>query len=61
MASERQTGEPRKGGDEHDAFSKRARALLCVFRKPGLAKAAKRSYNRRVRRAAVEVEPNEPA
>jgi hypothetical protein len=53
MASERQTGVPRKGGDEHDAFSRKARQALCVFDRPGIAKAAKRSYNRRVRREPV--------
>lgn len=50
MASERQTGVARRGGDEQDAFSRKSRASLCVFKKPGIAKAAKRTFNRRVRR-----------
>lgn len=52
MASERQTGEPAKGGDEHDTFSRWRRFLSS---RPGRHAAAKRSYNRRVRRQAVAV------
>jgi hypothetical protein len=51
MTSERQTGIPRRGGDEQDALSPRARKIHTVFGRPGAAKAAKRSFNRRVRRA----------
>lgn len=56
MTSVRNTGVLAKGGHEHDAFTPSWRRLLCGFGRPGAAKAAKRSYNRRVRRAAVEVE-----
>lgn len=42
--------EPAKGGFEQDAFSK-WRRLLCMFSKPGVAKAAKRQYNKRARKA----------
>lgn len=59
MTSERQTGEPRKGGDEHDAFSRAARRILGSFKRPGVAKAAKRAFNRRVRRQPVEVADTE--
>lgn len=53
MASEHQTGVPRRGGDEQDAFSMKARKLLCAFDRPGVARAAKRAYNRRVRHAKL--------
>lgn len=56
MASERQTGAPCKGGDEHDAFSRTARRLLCSFNRAGRAKSAKKSFNRRVRRQPVHTE-----
>jgi len=43
---------PTIDGDECDALSRKSRRLLCVFRKPGIAKAAKRKYQRRSRRIA---------
>ena len=56
MASERQTGIPRKGGDEYDALGG-ARRFYCCFKRPGVAKQSKRSYNRRVRRTPIEIDP----
>ncbi len=56
MAISRQTGEAPKGGDEVDAFSRKARALLLVFKRPGIARAAKRAFNKRVRKRPVEVD-----
>ena len=53
MTSPRQTNTPERGGDEVDAFSRKARRLLVVFRRAGVAKTAKRAFNRRVRRARV--------
>ncbi len=42
--------EPAKGEFEQDAFS-RWRKLLHMFKKPGVAKAAKRKYNKRARKS----------
>lgn len=52
MTSSRNTGEPTKGGDEYDAFSGRRR-VLNSFGRPGVAKAAKASFNRRVRKQPI--------
>lgn len=52
MTSERQTGEPTKGGDERDAFSGFRKRYL--HRRAGDMKGPKRSYNKRVRRQPVE-------
>lgn len=43
---------PTIDGDECDALSRKSRKLLCVFRKPGVARFAKRKYQRRSRRIA---------
>ena len=40
---------PAKSGDEQDALSRKSRQLLCVFQHAGVARAAKRSYARRIR------------
>lgn len=42
---------PMKGGDECDAFSS-TRLMHGCFHRPGNAKAAKRSYNKRARKTA---------
>lgn len=45
-------GHGRRGklsADEWDAFSSKARRLLCVFKKPGVAKKTKQQFNRRAR------------
>ena len=55
MTSSRQTGEPAKGGDEVDTFSQRARRLLLAFKRPRVARAAKRAFNKRVRKQRIEV------
>ena len=52
MTSPRNTGEPAKGGEEYDAFS-RYRRILSSFGRPGMAKAAKNSFNRRVRKQPI--------
>jgi hypothetical protein len=52
MASERQTGEPRRGGGEYDAFSRWCRSHLAGFGRPGYAKRFKQQYNQRVRHKA---------
>jgi hypothetical protein len=54
VVMERRTGVPRKGGDEQDALSPKARRILCAFKRAGTARAAKQSYNQRVRRSAHE-------
>jgi hypothetical protein len=41
---------PLKGGDEHDAFSRRARKVLCALSRPGVCKSAKKKYNKRFRK-----------
>lgn len=41
---------PARGGEEHDMLCAKCRRMLKT--KPGRAKAAKRSFNKRVRRAA---------
>lgn len=51
MASERQTGEPLKGGNEHDAFSRWRKVMIW---RPGQRASAKRTFNRRVRRQTIE-------
>lgn len=56
MTSSRATGVPQRGGDECDAFSRYARQVLCYLGRAGAVKAAKRSYNRRVRRSRVEMD-----
>ena len=43
--------ESMSGGDEFDALTG-WRRLLCVFKKPGIAKATKRKYSRRLRQKA---------
>lgn len=53
MTSEKRTGEPLKGGLEPDALTGWRRFLRL---RPGQRRAAKTSYNRRVRRQAVEIE-----
>ena len=40
MTSPRQTNTPERGGDEVDAFSRKARRLLKSFNRAGVAKAA---------------------
>lgn len=55
MTSPRQTNTPERGGDEVDAFSRKARRLLKSFNRAGVAKAAKRAFNRRARRAAISL------
>jgi hypothetical protein len=40
--------EPLKSGDEQDAFSG-WRKLLCVFKRPGVARKTKTRFSRRVR------------
>jgi len=40
--------EPLKSGDEQDAFS-RWRKVLCVFKRPGIARKTKARFSRRVR------------
>jgi len=45
---------PLSGGNEHDAFSKRARRMICAFKKAGVAKACKRKYNKRFRKAVKQ-------
>ena len=52
MTSSRRTGEPARGGDEHDAFSRKAKRLLCYLQRSGVAAAAKRAFNRRAQRRA---------
>lgn len=42
---------PMRGGDEQDAFGRRSKRLLCVFRKPHIRQWWKRHYSRRQRRA----------
>jgi hypothetical protein len=42
---------PESSGLETDAFSKRGRRIHTAFKRAGQAKAAKRSYNRRFRKA----------
>jgi hypothetical protein len=56
VTSSRQTGEPARGGNEHDAFSRRARRLLTYLGRPGVVKAAKRAFNKRVRRQPIEAD-----
>jgi hypothetical protein len=53
MGHEQRTGEPVKGGDEPDALTGWRRFIS--FR-PGMRKAAKAAYNRRVRRQKVEID-----
>lgn len=59
MAHEKRLGVPLKCGDEQDALTGWRKLIRFG---PGIRKAAKRSYNRRVRRRPVEVEgPEEEA
>lgn len=53
MASEHQTGVPCRGGDEYDAFSRLCRRVHTSLQRPGVAKAAKRAFNRRVRKTPI--------
>lgn len=59
MTSSKRTGTPTKGGEEVDAFS-RYRRLLSSFKRPGAAKSAKQSFNRRVRRNKIEPDEYTP-
>lgn len=54
MTSARQARMADRGGCERDAFSRVARRLLLAFKRPGVAKAAKRAFNRRVRKLPVK-------
>jgi hypothetical protein len=56
MGHEHRTGVPLKSGDEYDALT-RWRKLI-RFR-PGVRKAAKTIFNRRVRRCVVEVDDDD--
>jgi hypothetical protein len=53
MGHEQRTGEPVKAGDEPDALTGWRRFIK--FR-PGVRKAAKTAYNRRVRRRRIEID-----
>ncbi len=39
-----------RGGAEWDAFSRRAKRILCYLNRPGVCKAIKRAFNKRQRR-----------
>lgn len=59
MAISKQTGVGLKGGDERDALT---RFRKFIFFRPGERKAAKTTYNRRVRHRPIEVDdPSEGA
>jgi len=50
--------EPLKSGDEQDAFS-RWRKVICVFRRPGVARKTKTRFSRRIRHAlAIDLRTN---
>ena len=46
---------PLKGGDEYDALTS-WRRVLCYLTKPGVAKKAKRKYNKRFRKKGKEID-----
>ncbi|MGJ2408931.1 hypothetical protein ACR8FJ_22470 [Salmonella enterica subsp. enterica serovar Paratyphi A] len=44
--------EKMKGGDEYDAFSRRARRIVVGIDRPGVTKRMKQKFNQRVRKLA---------
>lgn len=54
MTSEKQTGIPRRGGDENDAFSKFGKKFLKW--QAGVRATIKKRYNKRVRKTQVSLE-----
>lgn len=54
MTSPRNTGVRERGGNEVEAFSKRARQVCIYLGNAGVIKAAKRAYNKRVRRIPIK-------